>query len=203
MLNTLLRIIILSSALFISACASKLSQTSPSTVDLSGTWELNPTYSQDVVLQSPRSARGGKGGGRGGRGGEGGKRGGRGGGKNGDQGGPPRGDNSERRSRPEKTNAMKTTLMTITQNNDSMGIAYKNQDYRDVEWGKTEQWNATTTAGWNNQNQLIIETDTEKNEFIETYTLKSNGSVLELMIDVNGNERGGEYRRVFMRKEGP
>ena len=193
MLNTLLRVIILSSTLFLSACASKLSQSSPDTVDLSGTWELNPTYSQDVVLQSPRSARGG----------EGGKRGGRGGGKNDDQGRPPGSANSERRSRPEKTNAMKTTLMTITQNNDSMGIAYKNQDYRDVEWGKTEQWNATTTAGWNNQNQLIIETDTEKNEFIETYTLKSNGSVLELMIDVNGNERGGEYRRVFMRKEVP
>ena len=149
MLNTLLRVIILSSTLFLSACASKLSQSSPETVDLSGTWELNPTYSQDVVLQSPRDAKGGKG--SRGRGGEGGGRGNRGGGgKGGDRGRPPEGDNSERRSRPEKTNAMKATLMTITQNNDSMGIAYKNQDYRDVEWGKTEQWNATTTAGWNN-----------------------------------------------------
>ena len=199
MLNTYLRVIILLSSLLVSACASKLSQTAPETVNLTGLWELNPTYSQEVVLQSAdaRGRRGGPdGGGRGGAGGRGG--GGRG---EGGRGGPPDGDQAERPPRPEKTNAMKATFMTITQNTDSMGIAYQNQDYRDVEWGKTERWNATTTAGWNKQGQLIIETDGEKSEFIETYTLKSNGSVLELMIDVNGSDHGGEYRRVFMRKK--
>ena len=194
MLNTLLRVTILSGTLLVSACASKLSQTSPDTVDFTGIWELNPTYSQEVVLQSA-DARGRRGGPNGGR------RGSEGGGGRGSRGGPPNADQAERPPRPEKTNAMKATFMTITQNTDSMGIAYQNQNYRDVEWGKTERWNATTTAGWNKQGQLIIETDSEKSEFIETYTLKSNGSILELMIDVNGSDHGGEYRRVFMRKK--
>ena len=38
-------------------------------------------------------------------------------------------------------------------------------------------------------------------EEVETYTLKSGGEVLELVIDTNGDQEGGEYRRVFMRKE--
>ena len=91
--------------------------------------------------------------------------------------------------------------ITITQNSDSMGIAYTDQTYRDVDWGKTKMWDRTIEAGWDNENQLVIETSYEKRDISETYQLNSGGRVLTLIIDVNGNEHGGEYRRVFERKE--
>jgi len=216
MLNRTLLTITLTGLLFLSACASKLSQTSPEAVDLSGTWELNQTYSQEVILPSSRNAnfrgngegRGQRGGQRGegrgqrgGRGGEGGGRG-RGGGRGQGRGnGGADGDQTERRRPAEKTNAMTSTQMVIKQNDDSMSVTYQNQHHRDVEWGETEFRNIKTTAGWNKQEQLVVETQRRRNTFVETYTLKSGGEVLEVIIDTNGDQEGGEYRRVFMRKE--
>jgi len=186
-------ILSLTCLLTLSACASKLSTESPESVSLNGTWVLNEQYSQEVVIQRQgnrnRGARpeGRRGGGRAGEG-------------RGERNGSPSNRQTEQARGPEKTPAMTTKEMTITQNSDSMGIAYPKHRYRDIDWGKTEFWNSTVTAGWNNDDALIIETDTERSNITETYQLDSKGQVLVLIIDTNGNQRGGEFQRVFTRK---
>lgn len=185
----------LTSLLMLSACASKLSTETPETINLNGTWVLNEQYSQEVVIQRQRNNN------RGGR-----PEGGRGGGR----GGPPNGG-GERGNRtpqssienavgPGKTPAMTSKEMTITLNNDSMGIAYLNHRYRDVDWGETTFWNSTVNAGWDKDNALVIETKGQHSDMSEHYQLDSKGQVLVLIIDTNGNDRGGEFQRVFTRK---
>jgi len=165
-------LVILTNLIFLSACAKKLNNQSPESVDLSGTWVLNDDYSQEVV----RDRNGG-----------------------GERNGPPE-DIADRGRRAKKTPVMTAEEITITQNNDSMGIAYPKNQYRDIDWGKTKFWNKTVDAGWNSKNALIVETKSEHSNFIETYQLNSEGQVLVVTIDTNGNERGGEYLRVFTRK---
>jgi len=196
--------ILITSLTLLSACASKLSMESPDNIDLSGTWILNTTYSQDVVLDSKNQSRGKEAGpGKGGRGGEGGR---------GGRGGKDGNGDGERRERPEngkergkkqkKTLAMTSKEMTITQNKDSIGIAYNvrsresGTSYRDIEWGQTKYWDKSIEAGWNDKEHLVIQTTNDKSDIIETYQLNAGGRVLTLMIEVNGNE----YRRVFERK---
>ena len=190
----ILTAISISGLLTLTGCASKLATESPQSVNLSGLWVLNEQYSQDVVIQRQGNANR-RGGGRG----EGG-RGGSGEGRGGEGRGGPRNQGADQARGVTKTPAMTTKEMTITQNNDSMGIAYPKHRYRDIDWGKTEFWNSTVNAGWNNDNALIVETKSERSDITETYQLDSKGQILVLIIDINGSQRGGEFQRVFTRK---
>lgn len=182
------------SLVLLSACASRLAVESPSNVDISGTWLLDPSYSQEVYFaqNNRKQGRGGKGGG----------------GKGGGKGGPPGGSGGQRNSdsasrnnegqrEQKKTPAMTATQMTIIQNIDSMGVAYPDANYRDVDWGKTKYWNSTVDAGWDKKQSLVIETKDKRSDIKETYYLDDSGQILILTIDVNGSEQGGEFIRVF------
>jgi len=208
-MNKISTLLSLTPLLLLSACASKLSTESPASVDLSGTWVLNETYSQEVVIQRQGGGeRGGRGqgggrgeGGRGPGGGRGGERGGERGGRDNSQGGERNRSADRGRERgAKKTPAMTAKEITITQNTDSMGIAYPKNNYRDIDWGKTELWNSTVEAGWNKNNILIIETEGERSSFTESYQLDPKSDILVLMIDTSPSQNGGEYRRVFTRK---
>lgn len=181
----------------ISACATKLDYQSPSTVNLSGDWVLNKELSQEIVFSaSKRSTGDGKGkgaqsGGGKGKGGKGQGAKGRSGGRS--QGGAARpGGSNQNSSRQGKPDAMTSVAMTIEQSFDSMGVRYQNQNYREVDWGKSERGGVTTTAGWKKET-LIIKTNGKRMSFSESYHLDSTGNVLIVTFELADQE----YYRVY------
>lgn len=184
---------LLSSVLLISACSIKLDRISPDGTDLSGVWLLDESASQRVVLQAQgRQANtdgmsGGMGGGGAGMGGNATTAG---NGQTGQGGG---------RGGQATTPAMRAQQMTIEQNYDSMGVAYPNELYRDVDWGNKEFFREIVNAGWQ-ENALIIISESEQMTLTETYQLNPAGNVLTQTISIESRGGANEFVRVFNKK---
>lgn len=177
---------------YVSACATKLEYQSPTQINLSGEWILNKGLSQEVVLPRPergatrsrttKSAGGERNSGR----------------SRGEK--PSRNDESgslinQHKSRPSKPDAMTSIEMTIDQSDDSMGVRYHNDNYRDVAWGKIKYRGVTTAAGWDEQTLRII-TNGQRLSFSESYHLDSTLKVLTVTFNVAGKE----FSRIYNKK---
>ncbi len=195
------KIISVAIPLMLIGCAStpNLSQTSPEGIDLSGEWLVNSSISQTVVLGARDSQEKGSKSGRG-KGGKGGKgeRGGR--GERGERGeGQAKSKSKEgRRSRGVAT--MVAAEMKIDQDNLGLGIAFPKKPYRDIDWGEHEFRNTKVTAGWNEDDQLIVISKSDRHSFTETFMLNDTGDELTILFDVQGPSGAKQYVRVFDRK---
>ncbi len=171
-------------AFFISACATRLDQVSPANTDLSGTWLLDKNASQTVGIPSIRSF--GNASGMGGAGGAGG------------MGGGEREGNAVPTFSGgiSLTPAMKAVEMTIEQNHDSMGIAYPNEIYRDIDWGKKEFFRETVSAGWQ-EDLLIVKSTSDEMTLTETYQLNSSKNIISLTLLIKNQRGTNEFVRVF------
>lgn len=176
--------------LLLTACSSRLADTTPAGIDFSGTWVLVPEQSQDVIVfpRPPSTSANNNGQAR--------------------PVGGPRGENrgdksSEKSPAPfrsiHKTSAMTATEMTIEQDSFSMGVAYPGERYRDVDWGKRKLRGDTIVAGWK-RDALIIRSETRRLNFTETYFLSPDESVLTLVVKLDGPRGNREFTRVFSRK---
>ena len=176
--------------MLLGACSTRLGMMSPHSVNLSGTWVLDQKNSQTVMLEPKReradpSAA--------------------------DQSRPPaNGDRQGRNGKrilgwmdlpviPDKTDAMQSTEMTIEQGDDSIGIAYLNAVYRDIDWGEKKKGANSIIAGWRGET-LIVETKTEQLRYSESYALGPAKDVLILTITVQSQSRPNKFVRVFTRK---
>jgi hypothetical protein len=168
-------------------CATSLDYSSPTTVDLTGTWVLDQKLSQVVIFPVAKSndkrARP-KGGGR--------------------EGKQKRGRSKPGSETPNKgsddrpklnRDAALATEMKIEQSIDSMGVMYQNGNYREVNWGKTERRKLTITAGWKGE-ALAIKSKGGRITLSELYTLEKSLDVLTIKFEVDDNE----YSRIYKRK---
>ena len=177
----------------LAGCASTLDYNSPTTVDLTGTWVLDPELSQVVIFPIAKSS--GKrsrpqGGGR-----EGKQRGGR--SKPDGQGGSDRSSTKGDADRPKlNRDATLATEMIIEQAVDSMGVMYQNGKYREVDWGEVERRATTITSGWAGET-LVIKSKGARTTLSEFYTLNDSRDVLTIKFDVAGDE----YFRVYNLKK--
>lgn len=198
-----LRILLPISLLVLSACASRLALQPPESVNLSGTWVLNEELSQDVIVMPMRQSGGFPGGGGGFPGGgqrpSGAPPGGAGGGGGGRPPGGGRGGGGS--VIPQKSPAMTATEMTIEQDENSMGFAYPNEMYRDVDWGEKEVRGAEVTAGWDDET-LVIKTKRGRFTFTETYLLEPEGKVLTQTVALKTPRGSQEFVRIFELQEG-
>jgi len=175
----------------IGACATRLDYNSPKSEDLSGQWVLNAEQSQEIILRPAKHASvSSKGERRGER----------------SRGGRPQGAKTSQtkgqkalvadlRIRPTKPDSMTATEMAIEQVQDSMGIRYASDKYRDVDWGKKEYRGVTTVAGWEGDT-LQINTKGKRLSFSESYQLNKTGDVLSIFFKVSGEQ----YRRVYTKQ---
>jgi hypothetical protein len=168
-------------AITLAACAARLATRSPASVDLSGTWVLNQALSQDVTLQRSKRAPERR--------------------TDGGQGRSAGNRNSQELvyaspSAPQKRPYMSAIEMTIEQGPDSMGVAYPNARYRDVDWGKRVVRGTKINAGWE-QSELVINSDSKRLEVKEVYRLDISGNLLTLTIAVKGRGGTKEFVRVF------
>ena len=186
--NTRALLLIIPTLLVLSACATRLDYASPLDVDLSGTWLLDSSASQEVIFSSGASNKAGRG--EKGKRKSDGKRGGRRPDGNGDRA------DSERASRgSKKADSTVATEMKIDHVSDSMGIMYQSGSYRDIDWGVVEKRGSTIIAGWQD-GELIVKTKGQRGTITETYTLSANGNTLSVLFEVSG----GEYVRVYQRQ---
>jgi len=164
---------------------------SPEGVDLTGTWQLDPAHSDTGALrehhrrsdvderQMPGQA---------------------------EQPASPGGLTAEPNhgSRghvpPPRLPMLTATEMTIAQDATSMGIAYPNQPYRDLKWGKQKHDLYAVQAGWD-KDQLVVETSSAPLHVKETYTLSNDGRTLTLQVELNGKGFDSAHIvRVFTRR---
>jgi hypothetical protein len=101
---------------------------------------------------------------------------------------------------PPRLPMLTATEMTIAQDATSMGIAYPNQPYRDLKWGKQKHDLYVVQAGWE-KNQLVVETTSTPLHVKETYTLSDDGNTLTLRVDLGGRAFDNAHVvRVFTRR---
>ena len=170
--------------IFLVACSSvpKLSSTSPTSINLTGTWVLNKSLSQDVIMKLKSR-----------------------GGDNNNYGRPDQSsENGEREARRNqnlgKPPAMTVTEMKIDQGDDGMGIAYPEHPYRDVDWGTHDIRRATVTAGWR-EDTVVVYTNSQRQTYTEIYSLDLDGKTLSVSFDVNGLNGKEQFVRVFELQE--
>ncbi|GHA12260.1 hypothetical protein GCM10008090_22680 [Arenicella chitinivorans] len=187
----------LSAVTFLLVACTTLSYSSPESVDLSGTWLVDESLSERVMMRPPRDSK-----------------------QRGDRDG---GSKPRKRTRPEGGGGMRSSesggpagrydvddytaaqVLTPAAANsselmiehvpESMGIRYQNGKYRDIDWGKTAQGNRKMTAGWQGP-KLIIETSARRGAITETFSLNETRNTLTIVYDVNGNEFVRVYRRL-------
>lgn len=174
---------------FITACATRLDTTSPLDTDFSGKWLLNQSASQTVSIGPSGQQNSGMGGNSGGMGG------GMGGAENA-EGVAEQQPGGRNFGGPRLTPAMKSLEMTIEQNHDSMGIAYPDELYRDVDWGEKKFYRETVTAGWQGSS-LIVKSSSDDMTITETYQLNSTKDILSLTISIKDQRGTNEFVRVF------
>jgi len=195
--KTLKLITLLLLVTLLTSCASKLAFISPEKIDLSGTWLLDQKLSEDVIviLSRPNAGTKSRKSGQSGSGKP------SGGGKHsaGNRS-TSGGSNTSASPRFRKPVWMTATQMTIEQVSDSMGIAYLNTLYRDVDWGNSEKKGKKILAGWAD-NRLIVISQHKRIKLKETYTLDSTARVLTLEIKVSGNKGKDTFTRVFRKKD--
>lgn len=185
----------LSAVTFLLTACTTLSYSSPDSVDLSGTWLVDESMSDRVMMRPPRDAKR-RGDRRGGGPGPGMRPGGEGGMRGPDGGGPGgRYDVDDYTAAQVLTPAAANSEELVIEHvSDSMGIRYQSGKYRDIDWGKTEQGRRKMTAGWQRQH-LIIETSGRRGAITETFSLNEAHNVLTITYEVNGNEFVRVYRR--------
>lgn len=184
-------------AFFLAACTT-LSYSSPDSIDLSGSWLVDESLSERVIMRVPRDAK--QRGDRSGRRGDGRKTGTRpeGGGMRRSEGGgaPSRYDIDDYTAAQVLTPAAaNSSEMVIEHVPESMGIRYQSGKYRDIDWGKTTQGSRKMTAGWQGSN-LIIETQGQRGAITEMYRLNDAGTTLTITYMIDGNT----YVRVYHRQ---
>ena len=195
--NTLKLISLLLLVTLLTSCASKLAFVPPEKIDLSGTWLLDQNLSEDVIVILPRPHAGA----RSRKSGQSGSGKPSGGGRHSAGGRPTSsGSNTSASPRFRKPVWMTATQMTIEQVSDSMGIAYPDALYRDVDWGKSEKKGKKILAGWA-ANSLIVISQHKQIKLKESYTLDSEAKVLTLEIKVSGNKGKDTFTRVFRKKD--
>ena len=176
-------------ALFITACATRLDTTSPIGTDFSGTWLLDENRSQTISIGTTGLRNNGMGGNGGG------MAGGMGGSESSQGNSAPQGA-IRNFGGPRLTPAMKSVEMTIEQNHDSMGIAYPDELYRDVDWGKKDFFRETVTAGWQGSDLIVISANDDMT-ITETYQLNTTNDILSLTISIKDQRGTNEFVRVF------
>src|SRR4051794_26730343 len=109
---------------FVLTGCTHLDPHSPASVDLSGTWQLDPRASDSAPLLVEHAHAD-------------------------DDERPHANGEPPRFAGPSPLLPMVTAeQMTISQDAESMGIAYPNQPYRDVKWGRQKRSLYTVDAGW-------------------------------------------------------
>jgi hypothetical protein len=186
-----MRTLLFSLLLLLAGC-SGLGVRSPTSVDLTGTWQLDPArsdtgglhehqhYSDAAARQMP--------------------------GQN-EQPAVPGGGLTAEPNRdphghtpPPRLPMLSATEMTIAQDPTSMGIAYPNQPYRDLKWGMQKHDLYVVQAGWD-KDRLIVETASAPLHIKETYSLSNNGNTLTLLVELKGKGFDSAHIvRVFTRR---
>jgi hypothetical protein len=176
-------------ALLLGACAgASLSHAPPPGFDLSGTWLLNPAYSDAAPVPAPpggggrRLLRGGGmapgswpdagpstglpgGGGRGG-----------------EHMGGPGGPASMRMG----AGLLRAERLTIEQDATSMGIRIPGEVLRDVDWGTHEIGALKVDARWDRDGTLVVHSKRSGEELQERYRLSEDHRHLTLEIERSG-----------------
>lgn len=182
----------------LAGCAStKVSETAPPGVDLSGTWQLNKEKSADTqgaiayALSQQRNS-GGRGDAR-----SGGMRGGKGGGSRGGGGRRGGGEKTSGQSRVpgERLETIvaelspSTEQVTIEQTTSELTVIYGNQwDYRH-RFGQEHDvsvmgYDGEQISGWQ-EHQYVVETKTESDSKVtERFTVSSDGSRLQIQLTI-------------------
>lgn len=191
-MHTYLRLLFLFPTALLAACTT-LNFSSPQSVDLSGTWVVDETLSQRVMMRPPRDEARGRGKRGGGRGpgmppGNGAKP----GGPSGGPGGSFDVDDYTA-SQVLTPAAANSNTLVVEHVPESMGIRYQNGKYRDIDWGKTERGRLDMLAGWQDQH-LIVKTKGRRGTITETFSLNASGDTLTIVYGVNDNEFTRVYR---------
>jgi hypothetical protein len=186
-----MRTLLMSLLLLLAGCGS-LGARSPPSVDLTGTWQLDPARSDNGGLHEhrhrsdadERQMQGTH-----------------------EQPAVPGGDltpegnyGAHNHTPPPRLPMLTATEMTIAQDPTSMGIAYPNQPYRDLKWGKQKHNLYVVESGWD-KDRLIVETSSSPLYIKETYSLSSDGNTLTLWVDIKGKGFDSAHIvRVFTRR---